>query len=244
MRFLFVDHNHAGACQDLLAELDVVDVRVVKVKPREIAPGPDVVELLKQHPNAPAAACEVNRKYRKAASAHVQFSLEPKKFRPGDIPLRHWLRPPQTNTRANMPPRAAFLSVAASEPKCLLCLNALDEADQLLPLRWGFANRAAELLARHARGDNLGPMRDWKANHGLEFAANGPVVFKYRRPGAPVDTSVEWHLKEGDNTSREGAARVYFDTFVSEGAQQVVVFYVGPHPNPGTRKASTPPVQP
>jgi hypothetical protein len=72
-----------------------------------------------------------------------------------------------------------------------------------------------------------------------EFAANGQVKFQYSIDGLGTisNRACEWHLKDGDHTTRECAARVYFDRVeLLSGRTLVIVFYCGPHPPEGTRR--------
>lgn len=62
----------------------------------------------------------------------------------------------------------------------------------------------------HVRSRDTGAMREWNARHGVEFALNGKVKYKWPAPSSKQVAS-EWHLKEGDKTTAERAARVYFD---------------------------------
>jgi len=49
--------------------------------------------------------------------------------------------------------------------------------------------------------------------------------------------STQWHLKAGDRTTRESAARIYFDVVKVASAHLVVILYAGPHPKDGTYSA-------
>jgi len=91
-------------------------------------------------------------------------------------------------------------------------------------------------LARYADGEDLGPLRNWKDNYGVDFAPNGRVKHEYviTWRGHEREGTTEWHLKEGDKTERESAARIYFERVDFETEVKVVVFYVGPHPEDGT----------
>lgn len=122
----------------------------------------------------------------------------------------------------------------------MLHTDALKHADDLVEHRWEFAALGAELLARYALGESLGPLRNWKSAHGVDFATNGQVTYKYRGSSGSetCDGRTDWHLKEGDNTTRESAARIYFARVEFSSGTRVVVFYVGPHPKDGERAVS------
>ncbi|HFE45625.1 MAG TPA: hypothetical protein ENJ18_09030 [Nannocystis exedens] len=49
--------------------------------------------------------------------------------------------------------------------------------------------------------------------------------------GKDTEGTTDWHLKEGDKTTRESAARIYFERVEVAGEVKVLVFYLGPHPD-------------
>lgn len=240
MRFLFVYQDYAEPARQLLDELQVRDVTVIIARKNARAPTNDEIKVLQAHQGAEAAACEINRKYRKSAAAYVSFCCEPKKFRLDDQLLREWLVPKDRAVVKYGKPSAAFLDAALRTPALVLHPDALRFADDLVEYRWQFATLGADLLARYAMGEALGALREWRATHGVDFAANGRVAFKYRGTcsGESRDGRTEWHLKEGDNTTPEGAARIYFARVEFSAGARVVVLYVGPHPDDGERFVS------
>lgn len=134
-------------------------------------------------------------------------------------------------------PSEAFRAAVQGSPDLILHPDALNDADQLVEHRWRFAEEGAKLLARYAASEELGPLREWKQKFAVDFAANGRVSFKYRWTckGEYREGSTEWHLKEGDNTTKRSAARIYFARVEFEGGARIVVLYVGPHPEDGER---------
>lgn len=237
MRFLFVYQDYSKQALKLLEELQVLDVRVIIARKGAQAPTGDEIKLLEAHRGAEAAACEINRKYRKSAAAYVSFCCEPKKFRFEDQQLREWLVPRDRIVVQYGKPSAAFQDAAQRQPALVLHPDALNFADDIDKHRWKFVTLGASLLARYAAGEQLGALRDWKPTHGVDFAANGRVAFKYKGTceGESRNARTEWHLKEGDRTTCESAARIYFARVEFSSGARVVVFYVGPHPDDGDR---------
>jgi hypothetical protein len=243
MRFLFVYEHYAAEARNLIQQLVVSDVILIVVRKGELHPNDEELELLRQHEGADAAACEVNRKYRKNVDRYVKFSLVPKKFRINDQQLYEWLRPQPETDDAVARPADAFREASTRAPRLLLHPGALTRADELDENRWSFAARAAELLECVARGEILGPFRDWEGRHGVAFAANGQVRYEYEiiTAGDSRRGVTEWHLKAGDKTTPERAARIYFATAelgragdMDAGVDRYVfVLYVGPHPAAG-----------
>ena len=240
MRFLFVYQDYAEPARKLLDELQVRDVTLIIARKNSQAPTDDEVRFLELHRGAEAAACEINRKYRKSAASFVSFCCEPKKFRFEDQQLREWLVPKERVVVKYGKPSAAFRDAAQRTPALVLHPDALKFADDLVEHRWQFATLGANLLARYASGESLGALRDWKSTHGVDFAANGRVAFKYKGTCAEEsrDGRTEWHLKEGDNTTRESAARIYFARVEFSSGSRIVVLYVGPHPEDSERSLS------
>lgn len=242
MRFLFVYETHAVQAKNLLAELLVSDVRIIVARKGELGPRDSELQLLEQHRGAEAAACELNRKYRKNVQPYVNFTVEPKKFRFEDQLLRQWLLG-SADLSADAPPplpTTSFGLVAAAAPALRLHQKALSDADDLDGSRWAFAAKAAALLGQMAAGVELGPPHHWEAEHGVAFAANGQVAYKYtvEVEGKRYQGSSEWHLKAGDKTTADRAARIYFTTATVSGTALVLVAYVGPHPKNGIYDAS------
>lgn len=237
MRFLFVYQDYARPARDLLEELQVSDVTLIIARKNAQAPTDDEVSVLKANQGAHAAACNINRKYRKRAEEFVTFCCKPKKFRFEDQQLREWLVPKDRVQVSYRKPREAFLAAARRSSALVLHPDALTDADKLVEHRWRFAEAGANLLARYAAGEQLGALREWKQNFAVDFAANGRVIFEYSwtYKGEYRNGRTAWHLKEGDNTTRESAARIYFARVEFSRGPRVVVFYVGPHPDDGER---------
>lgn len=238
MRFLFIDPPAASDARRLLDELGVGDVTVIVARPT--GPSDEEIALLKRHHGAAAAAIGLRRKYRQCVAPLVQFCLEPKDFRFQDQPLRQWLVPAPELVETVPIPSQAFAAASAAEPRLVLCADALARADEVELYRHKFMARAADLLGRLARGEALGPPRDWKGLHGVDFAGGGRVLYRYDATCGheTLNDTADKHLKEGDHTTPQAAARVYFSRVRFSSGDRVVVFYVGPHPADGTYKAS------
>lgn len=233
MRFLFVYQDYAQQARGLLEELLVRDVTIVVVRKNAVQPTEEELILLRRHPGAVAAACEVHRKYRKTIAPLVTLCCEPKKFRIDDQVLREWLLPKDALERVLKRPTEVFGEAVQRSKLLVLHTSALAEADRAAEHRWDFVAAAAEILVRYANGEDLGSLRNWKAEYGVDFAANGKVSYKFRITcGTEVrEGKTAWHLKEGDATTREAAVRIYFVRAEFTTGARVVVFHVGPHPD-------------
>ena len=233
MRFLFVYQDFAAPARELLQRLGVKDVTLVVARRGETAPNDAERDLIDCNPRATAALCQTHRTYKKFVEGFVDLGYIAKQFRVDDKQLEAWLLVPNVEEAKKCPaPSVGFSTHAEQCREFKLADGALDRADELDESRWPFAKKAADLLLRHVQKCDTGAMRDWKAAHGVDFAPNGKVRYEYTLSRKKIH-SREWHLKEGDNTTQDRAARVYFDCFEQEGKPVVVIFYVGPHPPDG-----------
>lgn len=238
MRFLFVYQDYVVDARRLVESLSVRDVTVIPVRKGATGPTAEERSLLHNNIGADAALCSVNRKYKGGIKALLALRYESKDFRFEDQILKAWLLPEHVVRELPGKPSAAFEAAAASSP-LVIAPYALLDADLLPAHRWDFTTVSAKMLARYANGErDLGALRSWKALYGVDFAANGQVSFQYTITwnGEEVRHTSEWHLKEGDNTTPESAARIYFDRVAFKRGARVVVFRVGPHPRPGKYK--------
>lgn len=232
MRYLFVYDRKVAAVEQLLAELKISDVKVFAVEKRQRAIDPALLREIIDH-QIKVALCEVDRDFRRSFG-RVDFGFQSKKFRPGDKVLQDWLvpTPPPAVTKPPNPAKS-FENISSTGTRVLLADHALDRADEISAHRWMFVQNAAKLLSRLAAGEVLGRREDWKRDFQVPFAGGGKVSFSYRLEGDHGKREVNWHLKEGDRTTPEGAARIYFDERKILDVKHVLVFYVGPHPDNG-----------
>lgn len=236
MRFLLVYQDLVPEVMELLAELKVADVEVIKVAKRQKEIEPDQFVRVSTAGGV-CALIQVDREYKNSvAKLNVEHNF--KKFRSKDQILRAWLVPTPPADHQPLEPMAAFEKAKEDCEWLVFSDTALVSANDIAPLRWGFANRAAALLRRLACGEDLGAMRNWRADYNVDFAANGRVRCVYHVPDHPHSKKTEWHLKDGDNTTADAAARVYFNCHPVNRVNHVLVLYVGPHPPDGDLNVS------
>lgn len=233
MRYLFVYQDFADKTRNLVQSLGADDVVVIVVRKNEDYPSANEIQAIGG--DRPAAAiCQVVRKYKKNIASLVDIEYEAKSFREEDQQLKEWLLPARADEEAPSAPSVAFAAAMEGCADFLIATNALARIDEIHPRRWGFVSRAAKLLRRHADKEALCPMRDWEAQHDVEFAANGRVSFRCYLPGKKQPSSESyWHLKDGDKTSADDAPRIYFNVLEVNDRERVVVTYAGPHPKDG-----------
>lgn len=236
MRFLFVYQDYAEATRTLVASLGVVDVEVIVARKSEDYPSAEEINQIGKG-NPAAAICQVVRRYKNNIKSLVDIQYEAKQFRREDQQLREWLIPAQIPQVAAPKPSEA-IDPLIKHDQVLVAEHAFDTIDEIHERRHPFVQRACALLVRYADGEALGPMRDWKSQFNVDFAPNGRV--SYRCEDATTKKSWDpssWHLKEGDNTTPDDAARIYFNTIELDGRSLLVVSYAGPHPTDGKYSA-------
>lgn len=233
MRYLFVLARQKADAESLIHDLGLGDVRVIGVEKSEReVPSALLAEIVSD--KTPIALCGIERSYRRSFG-ELDFGFLCKEFRKKDLNLAAWLVPvPPPPPEGVRSPRQSFEQAAAAQSNLVFAVGALDAADNLATHRWPFAHKAAQLLADQAMGKAVGAPKDWRELHQVHYARNGNVLYTYDLPGRQGKQKSDWHLKDGDNTTAEAAARIYFDSQEVSGTRYVLIFYVGPHPPDGT----------
>lgn len=130
-------------------------------------------------------------------------------------------------------PSAYFQSLAADNPRLLVTLKSLECADDVAEHRYEFMRRAADALDLYAREGSGGRIDAFFARNGLDHAQSGGITatLTLHRDGEVILThTCNTHLKQGDNTTRISAARVYYHAFMLDGYPHAALLYAGPHP--------------
>ncbi|MGA2458357.1 MAG: hypothetical protein ABSF85_12380 [Terriglobales bacterium] len=252
MRFLLVYHAQLSVAQNLVDDLDILESEIEIIpyhgenkpsaSPEASKRFERLLKRLRGFSGAELALVGVKGKYRDALireSASCGFSIlhNFSSMLVAGQTLREWLAPAEGAASAVLlNPRAAFLSAAEQQPRLILAPGALDSADQLTELRFAFANRAATALSEYAAraGTRIGDLEVFFADRQVIYAKNGEHCVSYTviADGHVVKRgSTEQHLKKGDHTTEQNAARVYFETVEVQGRSLVLVFYCGPHPS-------------
>lgn len=237
MRFLVIAQDYVAKAKALLHELDVRDVEVIGQPLRANEVSPDVIAKLKAQGAPPEASLiRLDKKYRKQVEALVKVKHVEKEFRATDPHLRAWLAPPkgEADVRYKLPSIEFSSAAAESDGLLVLAPNSLARIDEVPEHRYNFMGEAAALLLRLAKGENLGPTRYWKEKYGIAHAGTGQVTCGYTLECGEesVEMDCQDHLKSGDFTTPESAARVYF-LRAQFTKPRVVVSYAGPHPPDG-----------
>lgn len=130
-------------------------------------------------------------------------------------------------------PSDYFQSRAANNPRLIITSRSLESADDVAVHRYEFLRRAADALDQYARCGSGGRIDAFFACHGLDHAQSGGITatLKLHKAGLVSTHECHTHLKQGDNTTRIAAARVYYCTFTLEEKPYAALLYAGPHPD-------------
>ncbi|KVC62810.1 hypothetical protein WI73_24595 [Burkholderia ubonensis] len=132
-------------------------------------------------------------------------------------------------------PSAYFQALAGRNRQIIIPEGSLDECDDVAPLRHKFLKRVADALEQYVtNGGSGGRIDAFFGRVGIEHAQTGGINASlriYRGALCVHQQTTNTHLKQGDNTTRISAARVYYQSFSIGGVLYVAVLYAGPHPD-------------
>lgn len=134
------------------------------------------------------------------------------------------------------PPLSQHIAKAvASSPRLVLIGDAIELCDGLPDYRQGFVTSAMEAFVELVAGNGCGVgLEEFFKTRNLHFAKTGGIQTKLKISvnGKVIRDEVHnLHLKSGDRTSPQGAARIYFQMLNHEQLLWIFLLYVGPHPD-------------
>jgi hypothetical protein len=132
-------------------------------------------------------------------------------------------------------PSDYFRSISERNPNIIIAKAALDTCDQVAEYRRCFLRTAADALIELVDNNGqVGPMDAFFRNLGLEHAQTGGIntTLTVFRDGKRIhQKTTNTHLKKGDKTTLQAAARIYYQEFFIEQQCYVAILYAGPHPD-------------
>lgn len=147
---------------------------------------------------------------------------------------RLWREFPVAETEEEASVSVYFRQLAETSGQILFADSVFGTCDAVAPHRREFMRRSADALLEFVRVGSDGRVDAYFRAKGIEHAQSGGInaTFEAYFNGRRVykETS-NVHLKKGDNTTPEGAARLYYQIFVFNNSTYVVVLYAGPHPD-------------
>lgn len=131
-------------------------------------------------------------------------------------------------------PSEHFAGLAAACDQIVLTTGALSSCDEVDPHRRGFLIDGANALHEYVMNPGgVGRVDEFFGARGLKFAQSGGMTVTlevYRNGKIAYTESCQTHLKKGDATTPQSAARLYFHVFRLDEIQRVAILYAGPHP--------------
>ncbi|WP_148650212.1 hypothetical protein [Lysobacter capsici] len=134
-------------------------------------------------------------------------------------------------------PSERFERSANRHTNYLIMPGALAQCNAVDPSRFRFLYKSGDALEEFCRkrgaiGKTLFHFFEEK---GLDLATTGGIttVLRLMRQGRQLGAAQrsQIHLKEGDATTPQAAARIYFQHLDENGQFRLALFYVGPHPD-------------
>lgn len=130
-------------------------------------------------------------------------------------------------------PSQAIGAVVDKHDRFVFAEGIYDVCDDVDLLRRDFVVNALEALVHHHQNGAKGGLDEFFKLRGLTHAQSGGsevTVKVHYGDGKLKSFKTNTHLKQGDSTTPQGAARIYYCRFNIEGAAYIGVLYVGPHP--------------
>lgn len=136
-------------------------------------------------------------------------------------------------------PSEHFRAIAQRMPNLHLPNRALDECDNVAPHRFKFMRSAGSAMEKYLTDGAGGRLDAFFESCGLKHAQTGGVMATlkvYRTGVCLLNESVQTHLKQGDKTTPQAAARIYYHHYEIDKVVCVAVLYAGPHPDESVKE--------
>lgn len=132
-------------------------------------------------------------------------------------------------------PSEYFRAVSEASPQLIFVDDVFDACDQVAKHRHAFMKNAADAFSEMvAMNGQVGPADTFFTKLGLEHAQTGGIqtTLQVNKGVSNIyNKTSSVHLKQGDKTTPQAAARIYYHYFLYETRCFVVVVYAGPHPD-------------
>lgn len=129
-----------------------------------------------------------------------------------------------------------FAAITAHCPRIIVTRGALESCDEIAACRIPFIRDAALAFVEYVdAGGPSGRIDAYFRSKGLEHAQTGGVETKLllTRGGQVLyERTSHTHLKKGDKTTPQAAARIYYHALeIDDAGHFIAVLYAGPHPD-------------
>lgn len=155
---------------------------------------------------------------------------------------RLWNALPATEEDETPCPSEYFRLVAEANPQIIFATGVFATCDTVADHRYDFLRSAVDALVEFAMDGAGGRIDAFFRARGLDHAQTGGITTTlevYAGAETIHNDSSNMHLKQGDKTTPQGAARLYYQVFTHRELTYVVVLYAGPHPDRDIRWTHT-----
>ena len=137
-------------------------------------------------------------------------------------------------------PSERFRELARNNAKILIPPAVLADCDSVLPSRYKFMLAAADAFEKFiVEGTDGKTAEEFFRALKLKHAQSGGIVAEInvvRKGTSEHRGSTQLHLKQGDGTTANGAARIYYYEFELGKATYLAILYAGPHPHANVQR--------
>lgn len=151
---------------------------------------------------------------------------------------RLWFGLPAVAPAAEPTPSEYFRQVADANPQILFAQGVFATCDHVAPHRHDFLKRAVDALVDLVADGSGGRIDAFFREKGLDHAQTGGISTTLEVLSGTQTVyheTTHTHLKQGDKTTPEGAARLYYQVFSHHERVYVAILYAGPHPDRNVR---------
>lgn len=137
-------------------------------------------------------------------------------------------------------PSDYFREMSQAHQGLIIPDGALDACDQVAQHRRAFFRKAADAFVEIIKNNGqVGPIDEFFERKGLEYAHTGGITATldvYDEGTRVISESSNIHLKQGDATTPQAAARIYYHGQALNGHYYLFILYAGPHPETSVRR--------
>ena len=132
-------------------------------------------------------------------------------------------------------PAEYLMQLAERCPRLIIPDGSLAFCNDVASHRYSFIKQTGDALHRLCEENgSVGPLFEFFESRGLDYARTGGMTGSlevFSQGMLVLNQESNDHVKQGDKTTPQAAARVYFQTFDHAGKYYVAILYAGPHPD-------------
>lgn len=132
-------------------------------------------------------------------------------------------------------PSVSLRRISEENGRILIASDVYDVCDQVSAHRREFFRKAVSALNEIIqKNGQVGRIDKFFSDVGLDYAQTGGISTKlevYRDGRCVYSEKSHIHLKQGDKTTPQAAARIYYHGFFLDDKYYIAILYAGPHPD-------------